>query len=115
MPLSAKQKILNRQLDSLPPPPSAVLHHDGERRGRRSKSHPILNFRATAEIVGISRSHLAKILDGVNRCSLSVAVRLAEALGITPAAIDALYKPKPKLKSTKSKTKPRGKNLNAKS
>lgn len=59
---------------------SNAVQHDGETRGRRSKLFPDLNITATAAKLGVTKSHLAKILSGANRPSLTLAKKLADAL-----------------------------------
>lgn len=70
--------------------PDAV-QHEGETRGRRSRSFPDLNISATASRIGVSKSHLSKILAGGTRPSVDVAVRLAAAMGVDVATVIDLY------------------------
>jgi len=69
----------------------AVLHA-GATRGRRSGQFPDLNITATAARLGVTKSHLAKVLTGVNRPSIELAVRLAAALGKDVNYVIGLYK-----------------------
>ena len=71
----------------------AVLHV-GATRGRRSDQFPDLNITATAARLGVTKSHLAKVLSGINRPSIELAVRLAAALGKDVNYVIGLYKPK---------------------
>lgn len=59
--------------------PDAVQHSE-ETRGRRSRLFPDLHITATAAKLGITKSHLAKVLAGQNRPSLDLAKRIADAL-----------------------------------
>lgn len=68
----------------------AVLHGEAT-RGRRSKEFPDLNITATAKALGVSKSHLAKVLAGFHRPSVSLAVRLADVLGKDVMYVIALY------------------------
>ena len=58
-----------------------AVQHSGVTRGRRSKLFPDLNITATADKLGITKSHLAKVLSGKNKPSFELAVKLADALG----------------------------------
>jgi DNA-binding XRE family transcriptional regulator len=69
--------------------PAAVQHRDGA-RGRRSALFPDLNITATAKELGITKSHLAKILSGRNKPSLDLAQKIADALGKDLAFVAAL-------------------------
>lgn len=59
----------------------AAVQHGEEQRGRRSVLFPDLNITATANRLGITKSHLAKVLKGQNRPSIELAQKIAEALG----------------------------------
>jgi hypothetical protein len=69
----------------------AVLHA-GPARGRRSTEFPDLNITATAQRLGITKSHLAKVLSGSNRPSIELALRIADVLGKDVTYVIALYK-----------------------
>ena len=71
----------------------AVLH-SGDTRGRRSRDFPDLNITATARRLGVTKSHLAKVLAGQNRPSIDLAMKIAEALGKDLNYVVGLYKSK---------------------
>jgi hypothetical protein len=79
----------------------AILHSETT-RGRRSKDFPDLNITATALQLGVSKSHLAKVLAGFHRPSITLAVRLSEVLGRSLEYVVALYKKAPTAKNRKS-------------
>jgi DNA-binding XRE family transcriptional regulator len=69
---------------------SAVLHPT-ERTGRRSTRFPGLNITATAAKLGVTKSHLAKVLSGINQPSISLALKLAEVLGTSLDVVIGLH------------------------
>ena len=80
-----------------PEPPAVVLHEEGgERRGRRHALAPEINITETAAKIGITKSHLSKILSGLNRPSLPVAINMSHVLGCTVEDVLKLYRPKPR-------------------
>lgn len=86
------------ELDELEPEQRgerAVLHGEAT-RGRRSTAFPDLNITATAKQLGVSKSHLAKVLAGFHRPSITLAIRLADVLGKDLMYVAALYKKGPK-------------------
>jgi len=66
--------------------------HAGETRGRRSRLFPDVNISATAAKLGVTKSHLAKVLSGENRPSVELAQKIAEALGVEITYVLALYR-----------------------
>lgn len=70
--------------------PDAVQHPKTGGRGRRSALFPDLNITATAENLGITKSHLAKILSGKSMPSMKLALKLTEVLGKDLAFVAAL-------------------------
>lgn len=70
---------------------NAVLHTT-DPRGRRSAAFPDINISATARRLGVTTAHLAKVLAGVNRPSIDLALKIAEALGTDLYSVIALYK-----------------------
>lgn len=82
----------------------SAVQHGEEPRGRRSNLFPDLNITATAERLGITKSHLAKVLKGQNRPSIELAQKIADALGKDLQFVASLFhnrsgetsKPKPK-------------------
>ena len=62
--------------------------------GRRSRNFPKLNIGATAEKLGVTKSHLAKVLEGISRPSVELAVKVAEMLGKDLNFVVRLYKQK---------------------
>jgi DNA-binding XRE family transcriptional regulator len=91
----------------------AVLHRDHLRRGRgrRSILFPDLNITATAERLGITKSHLAKVLTGQNKPSLALAKKLADVLNVDLAFVALLGdnviadEPKPPTKKTRKRNR----------
>lgn len=71
--------------------PGAV-QHGGEKRGRRNPSFPDINITATAANLGITKSHLAKVLSGENKPSIDLAIALARVLGVPIEQVVGLYK-----------------------
>ena len=69
----------------------AVLHRAGD-LGRRSEIFPDLNITLTAEKLGVTKSHLSKVLEGVNRPSVELAVKVALMLGKDLNFVVGLYR-----------------------
>ena len=90
----------------------AVLHKDHQRqgRGRRSILFPDINITATADRLGITKSHLAKVLTGQNKPSFELAKKIADVLQVDLAFVallshnvDAVQKaPRTKRKRTRT-------------
>lgn len=90
---------------ALPPRgPNAVQHTD-ETRGRRSNRFPDLNITASAKKLKITKAHLAKVLSGQSRPSISLAIRLAEMLGKDLTFVASLFNNEEAAKTAKPKRK----------
>lgn len=79
----------------------------GSTRGRRSLQFPDVNISATARKLGITKSHLSKVLLGVHRPSMDLAIAIADALGKDLYWVASLYKKESR--ETKSESRPRKK------
>lgn len=66
--------------------PPAVLHK-GENRGRRSKRFGPLDISKTAAKLGVTKSHLGKVLAGVSTPSAELALKLAQMMNTTTDVI----------------------------
>ena len=66
--------------DAKPERGDDAVQHGAETRGRRSRLFPDLNITETAKKLGITKSHLAKVLAGQNKPSLDLAKKIADAL-----------------------------------
>jgi plasmid maintenance system antidote protein VapI len=80
--------------DEIPQPTRGrhAVQHGGEQRGRRSAKFPDLNISATADRLGITKSHLGKVLAGTSRPSAELILRLAEVLDQDANYVLSLYK-----------------------
>jgi DNA-binding XRE family transcriptional regulator len=103
--------------DTIEPEPDSMplgdgaIRHTTETRGRRSASFPQLNITDTAKQLGVTKAHLAKVLSGINRPSMKLAMDLANILGKELTFVASLYtmeksrtrKPVKKIRKKKSK------------
>lgn len=62
-----------------------------ERRGRRNSEFPTINIRATAAKMGVTESHLSRLLTRKTRPSFRMAIKLANAFNITLEQIERIY------------------------
>lgn len=74
----------------LPKRGPGAVQHEGT-RGRRSTRFPDLNIGATAERLGITKAHLAKVLGGDSRPSMALALKLANVLNKDLPFVASLY------------------------
>lgn len=78
---------------SQPPSDLIVLREpdEKERRGRRNSEFPTINIRATAAKMGVTESHLSRLLTRKTRPSFRMAIKLANAFNITLEQIERIY------------------------
>jgi transcriptional regulator with XRE-family HTH domain len=84
--------------------PCGVARQPGQ-AGRRSPRFPDINISATARQLGVTKSHLSKVLLGLHRPSMKLAMGIAAALQKDIYWVASLYKspvaenkPKPRKK-----------------
>jgi plasmid maintenance system antidote protein VapI len=71
--------------------PDAIVHTPSENRGRRSLRFPHLNITATARELGITKTHLSKVLSGQSRPSIKLALQLTGVLKRDLLYVISLY------------------------
>jgi transcriptional regulator with XRE-family HTH domain len=74
-----------------PAPSALVPRRTPGTSGRRPPNYPDLNFQAIGAALGISPTHVGRILNGVSRPSMRVAERLAVLMGWSIDQINKLY------------------------